>query len=182
MAFINMRCVKPLVAAWMVTASGAALAQAANVNVTGNIIGGCSVTTGATTALAIGDVPANSFAGAGATSALSPTQNIVLTCAGNPGVSVTMSGTQASGAPNTVLALTGAGSEGIATGVGVQILVSSQGAGGAPFYPMPLDGTALRLPSGATVTLPVAARYYAITANPGAGTGNTTATLNFRFN
>jgi major type 1 subunit fimbrin (pilin) len=149
------------------------------VNVNGNITGTCSVTSPTNITINLGSVPATDFKGAGTWTTTSPTQNLVLSCTGNPGVTMTMSGTQATGAPNTVLALTGAGGAGVATNVGVQIL--NNGTSTSPTTPLVLN-LGVTIPSGASITIPIAARYYAITSAPGAGTANAVATVNFTFN
>ncbi|HTV87246.1 MAG TPA: fimbrial protein [Dyella sp.] len=175
------RRTKPLVVCALAILAGgvatASLAQStATVNVTGNIQGTCNVTGGSTTTINLGNVSVSAFSGAGTTSPISAPQNIVLTCTSSPGITMTMTGTQAPSGPNTTLALTG--TTGIATGVGVQILNNGTGT---PTTPLVL-GASNTIPTGATVTIPVAARYYAINATPGAGTANSTATLTFRFN
>lgn len=174
---------KPLFALLVLFASlglaGTASAQSSGsviVNVTGNITGSCSITSGNTVTLNIGSVPASNLPSNGATSVASPTQDVTITCTANPGITMTLNGTQMpGGAPNTVLQLTPG--PGVAGGVGVQILNNGTGA---PTTPLAL-GASNAIPTGSTVTIPVAARYYrygAITA----GTANGTATLDFTFN
>ncbi|WP_158544991.1 fimbrial protein [Dyella monticola] len=178
----NLR-IKPLVALVVLLAAGgfAHIAPAqgtgsATVNVTGNITGDCSITAGSTVALNIGSIPAANLPSVGSTSTASPAQNITITCTANPGITMTLNGTQLAGQPNTVLQLSSSGA-GAAGGVGVQILNNGTGT---PTTALQI-GARNTIPTAATVTIPVAARYYragAVTA----GTANATATLNFTFN
>lgn len=177
------RCLPHALAALLLIAGGAteALAQTSTVNVTGNITGECRVTGGTTLTIPLGDVAASTFTAVGNVSATAGMQNITLTCTASPGIRMTMTGTQNAGTTNTsVLALTGAGTTGVATGVGVQLLYSTATTG----TPTTLltRGTAVTIPTGTTVTVRVGARYFATSAAPTAGAANTTATLTFVVN
>lgn len=176
------RCLPHALAALLLTAGGAteALAQSSTANVTGSITGTCRITGGAALTIPLGAVDASTFKAVGDFSGTAGMQNITLTCTASPGIQMTMTGTQNTGTANTsVLALTGSGA-GIATGVGVQLLYSTATTG----TPTTLltRGTAVTIPTGATVTVRVGARYFATTAAPTAGAANSTATLTFTVN
>lgn len=176
------RCLPHALAALLLIAGGAteALAQSSTVNVTGNITGECRITGGATLTIPLGDVAASTFTAVGNVSPTAGMQNITLTCTSSPGIRMTMTGTQNAGTTDTsVLALTGTGA-GIATGVGVQLLYSTA-ATGTPTTLL-TRGTAVTIPTGATVTVRVGGRYFATAAAPTAGTANSTATLTFTVN
>lgn len=179
----NKRCAHGLLVALLLIVGGApeALAQGSNVSVTGRITGQCRITAGDSITLALGDVDVSTFTAVGNVSPTAGMQNITLTCTASPGITMTMSGTQNANTPNTsVLALTGAGTPGIATGAGVQLLYSTATTG----TPTALltRGTAVAIPTGNTVTVRVGARYYATSATPTAGTANSSATLTFVVN
>jgi type 1 fimbria pilin len=131
----------------------------------------CTVNTSNIT-IPLGDVQASALATVGATSPISATQSVVLSCSGNPSVNMTLRGTQASGAPANVLALTQEASA--AKGVGVQLLYRN--------IPLSVDATQnLTTSSGATLTVPIAARYYR-TGDLEGGLANAAATLQFAYN
>lgn len=156
-------------------------AQSVNVTATGTITGSCNITSGSAISLDIGAVPASDFKQVGDVSRQSPTQNIVISCSGNVGVTMNMTGTRASGTPTppkSVIDLTGDGSAGVASGVGVQILYDGKAT---PSTPLDLRTDTPISYTGNTATIPVAARYYATSATVSAGTANTTATLKFTF-
>lgn len=135
----------------------------------------CTVNTGSVN-IPLGNVPGGSFGSVGAVSTTSAAQNIGLTCAYSPRVRMTLQGTQAAGGPNTTVALTGAGGAGVAQGIGVQILY-----GGNPLVVNSATPTVVSAAAGATLTVPVAARYYRI-GNVTAGTANASPTLRFDYN
>jgi type 1 fimbria pilin len=120
----------------------------------------------------LGDVQASSLATVGATSPISPTQNVVLSCMGSPSVSMTLQGSQASGAPDSVLALKQEAS--VAKGIGVQLLYRNN--------PLAIN-TSLNLTTAAPgkLNVPIAARYYRI-GDMEAGLANAAATLRFTYN
>lgn len=131
----------------------------------------CTVDTPAI-AIPLGDVQASSLGTVGATSPISPTQNVALSCMGSPSVSMTLQGSQASGAPDSVLALKGEAS--VAKGIGVQLLYRNN--------PLAIN-TALNLTTVAPgkLNVPIAARYYRI-GDMEAGLANAAATLRFTYN
>ena len=133
----------------------------------------CTVNTAAIT-IPLGNVQATSFGTVGATfpTAGSAPQNISLSCTATPSVSMTLQGTPITNVPNTVQALT-AGTN-TAQGIGVQLLYNNAAlARGAPVV--------VSTAAGATLSVPVAARYYRF-GNVTAGTANATATLRFDYN
>jgi len=174
------RCLPHALAA-LLLAGGAtgALAQTSTVNVTGNITGECRITGGASLTVPLGDVAASTFTGVDTFSTTAGMKNITLACTASPGIRMTMSGT---GYPSTasVLQLTGAGTAGVATGVGVQLLYSTSSTG-TPTTLLVRD-TAVTIPTGSTVTVRIGARYNARVASPTAGSANATATLTFTIN
>ena len=176
------RCLPQAVAALVLIGGGAtqSFAQTATVDVTGNITGQCTISGGASLTVPLGDVAASTFKAVGDTSPTSAQQLITLTCTASPSVKMTMSGTQHAGTTNTsVLALTGTGA-GIATGVGVQLLYGLALPPSTVLTrnsPVTISGAA-----GASVTVRIAARYFATSATPTAGAANSTATLTFTVN
>lgn len=135
----------------------------------------CTVNTGSVT-IPLGNVAGGSFGSVGSVSTTSAAQNIALTCAYAPRVRMTLQGTQAAGGPNTTVALTGAGGAGVAQGIGVQILY-----GGNPLVVNSATPTVVSTAAGATLNVPVAARYYR-TAAVTAGRANASPTLRFDYN
>lgn len=131
----------------------------------------CSVTTTSVT-IPLGNVAASALPAVGRfTTAPSP-QNVSLSCSGNPSVSMTMQGTQAAGAPNTVLALTSGAS--VAQGVGVQLLYNNA--------LLAINAPVIVSTSAANrLDVPISARYYRF-GNITAGTANARATLQFTYN
>lgn len=178
------RCLPHALAALLLMAGGAteAFAQVSTVNVTGNITGECRITGGTSLTIPLGDVPVSRFTGPNSNSDTTGMQNITLTCTASPGIRMTMSGTQNADIPTnpTLLALTGAGGAGVARGAAVQLLYSTATTG-TPTTVL-LRNTAVTIPTGATVTVRVGARYVQTLATMVAGTANTTATLTFTIN
>ena len=178
------RCLPQALAALVLIGGGAsqAFAQTSTVNVTGNITGECRITGGATLTVPLGDVAASSFTGVNSNSPAAGMQNITLTCTANPGITMTMSGTQNTDISTnpTLLALNGAGTAGVARGAAVQLLYLV-GATGTPTTVL-TRGTAVTIPTGATVAVRIAARYVQTLATMQAGSANSTATLTFTVN
>lgn len=145
------------------------------VNITGMSVTvlACSLTT-PTVAAPLGNVYATAFTGVGSTTG-NVDFNLGLNCAAGTKVNVTMNGTQNTDTANTsVLALTGAGSAGVAKGVGAQILYNNT----------PLNiGTRLSLKTsaGGIETFPFKARYYQTLNNVLPGSANATATLSITY-
>ena len=134
----------------------------------------CTVST-TSASISLGNVAASGFASVGSTSTTSGTQNISLSCGGFPSVRMTLQGTPVTGTTN-VLPLTGAGTAGVAQGIGVQLLYNGSS--------VLTVGTALSLTTAAptgTLNVPVAARYYR-TGNVTAGRANVAATVRFDYN
>lgn len=133
----------------------------------------CSLTT-PTVAAPLGDINDTAFGGVGSTVGNNDF-NLGLNCAAGTKVSVTMSGTQNADTANTsVLALSGAGSAGVAKGVGAQILYNNT--------PLNIGSTlALKTSAGGIETLPFKARYYQTLSNVLPGSANATATLDITY-
>lgn len=145
------------------------------VNITGMSVTvlACSLTT-PTVAAPLGNVYATAFTGVGSTTG-NADFNLGLNCAAGTKVNVTMNGTQNSDTANTsVLALTGAGSAGVAKGVGAQILYNNT--------PLNIDSRLLlKTAAGGIETFPFKARYYQTLNNVLPGSANATATLNITY-
>lgn len=120
------------------------------------------------------DVIANSLTSIG-TTAKPKTFELGLTC--NPGarVNVTMTGTKNTDTSAAgVLQLSGAGSAGVATGVGIQILYNGS--------PLALNNNiVLKTSPGGQETFPFVARYYQTKSTVTTGDANATATLNLTY-
>ncbi len=129
----------------------------------------CTVST-RSVAIDLGAVAASSLTSVGSVSPTSGTQNVSLSCSNNPSVIMTMSGARSGTLPN-VLALTSAST---ARGVGVQILRNNAALTIG-------SGVFVSSGAGATLTVPIAARYYR-TGDIAAGTANASATLQFTYN
>ncbi|WP_072129027.1 type 1 fimbrial protein [Kluyvera genomosp. 1] len=123
------------------------------------------------------------------------TQNITLSCEPGTNVSLSVNATAAAGdnANNTVLALTGAGSDGVATGIGVQLGLKASGydsgANGLPLnQSIPLftsSRSGVSYNSGgasAQEQLTFSASYYKTAAAVTAGSANATAVLSLTYN
>jgi len=92
---------------------------------------------------------------------------------------MTLQGTPITGTTN-VLPLTSAGTAGVAGGVGVQILYRTPGASSGENLLTPGTGVTLTTSAGATLTVPIFARY-ARTGNVTAGRANASPTLLFDY-
>ncbi|MCK6872374.1 fimbrial protein [Enterobacter roggenkampii] len=163
--------------------------QVANVSIsnqfliaTWNITGGsittlaCSLNTAALS-FPIGNIP---VAGFGSTVGTTPanaqvSQNLGLTCDSGANINISLSGQQNPDVTNTsVLALSGQGSNGVAQGVGVQILY-----GGVPLNLN--NNILLKQSPGGVESFPLVARYYQTKPTVNPGTANATATLNITY-
>ncbi len=103
------------------------------------------------------------------------TQNLGLDCDKDANINVSLSGTQNPDVSNkTVLALSGQGDEGVAKGVGVQMLYNGT--------PLELDKRiVLKKSAGGIETFPLTARYYQTKTQVETGSANTTATLTLTY-
>nr|WP_269815932.1 fimbrial protein [Serratia odorifera] len=122
----------------------------------------------------LGDVLATEFTGVGTT--LKPKAfNVGLACDANAKINVSLGGTQsAESSDSSILQLTNAGSDGVAKGVGVQLLYNNT--------PLKLNQLlALKTSAGGQETFPFTAHYYQTAANITAGSANATATLNISY-
>ncbi|WP_273868652.1 fimbrial protein [Serratia odorifera] len=122
----------------------------------------------------LGDVLATQFTGVGATP-LTKGFNLGLNCDANAKVNVSLSGTANSDIANSdILALTNAGTAGVADGLGVQVLYN-----GAPLKRD--TNLLLKTSAGGVETLPFSARYYQTKSAVKPGKASTTATLNLTY-
>jgi type 1 fimbria pilin len=98
-----------------------------------------------------------------------------LDCDAGTQVNVKLTGTQnSSTGVNSVLQLTGAGSAGVASGVGIQLLYNN--------VPLELNkNILLKTSAGGLETFPFTAQYYQTAARVTGGTANTTATLEMTY-
>lgn len=133
----------------------------------------CSLTT-PTVSAPLGNIYATAFTGVGSTAGNNDFE-LGLNCAAGTKVNVTMNGTQNADTANTsVLALTGAGSAGVAKGVGAQILYNNA--------PLNIGSKlALKTSAGGVETFPFKARYYQTLNNILPGSANATATLDITY-
>lgn len=101
--------------------------------------------------------------------------NLAMDCNSGTNISVTMTGNKNPDvSDNSVLALTGQGTSGVATGVGVQLLYNDK--------PLELDKlTSLKSSSGGTENFKFTARYYQTKASVMPGEANTSATLSLTY-
>lgn len=122
----------------------------------------------------LGDVLATKFTGVGATP-VSKGFNVGLNCDANAKVNVSLSGTANADIANSdILALTNAGTAGVADGLGVQILYNGS--------PLKRDtNLLLKTSAGGVETFPFAARYYQTKSAVKPGKANATATLNLTY-
>lgn len=125
----------------------------------------------------IGNISAAEFGSiVGTTPAVAQrTQNLGLNCDAGANINVTLGGNQnPDTANNSVLALTGQGSAGIASGVGVQLLYNGT--------PLQLNNRiVLKQSSGGQETFPLTARYYQTKTAVTTGSANTSATLTLTY-
>ncbi|MGV2860443.1 fimbrial protein, partial [Serratia odorifera] len=122
----------------------------------------------------LGDVLATEFTGVGTT--LKPKAfNVGLACDANAKINVSLGGAQSvESSDSSILQLTNAGSDGVAKGVGVQLLYNNT--------PLKLNQLlALKTSAGGQETFPFTAHYYQTAANITAGSANATATLNISY-
>ncbi|MGP2408147.1 fimbrial protein [Yersinia sp. 2545 StPb PI] len=133
----------------------------------------CSLTT-PTFTVPLGNIYATSFTGVGSFTG-AQSFNLGLNCASGSKINVSMAGTQDANTVNTsVLALTGAGTAGVAKGVGAQILYNNS--------PLTIGSwLLLKTSAGGVETFPFTARYYQTLSNVLPGTANATATLNITY-
>jgi len=125
----------------------------------------------------IGDIPATAFNTALGTIPLAAqtTQNLGLNCDAGANINVSLSGTQNPDIANSsVLALTNQGSEGVASGVGVQLVYNGS--------PLAINGRlTLKNSPGGQESFPLTARYYQTKHAVTTGSANTSATLNITY-
>lgn len=137
---------------------------------------GCSLTTTSLT-FPIGNVQASSFGTAVGTipAGGQNTQSLGLECDPNTNIMVKLNGTQNPdvGTPS-VMALTGQGTTGVASGVGVQLLYND--------VPLNLNSQiTLKTSAGGVESLPLTARYYQTSSSVIPGAANASATLEITY-
>jgi len=151
---------------------------AMTLNLTGNSVTqiGCSITTSSLT-FPIGNVQASSFGSAVGTipSGAQNTQSLGLECDPNTNIMVKLNATPNPdvGTPS-VMALTGQGAAGVASGVGVQLLYNNA----------PLDlntRITLKTSAGGVESLPLTVRYYQTRTSVMPGTANASATMEITY-
>ena len=136
----------------------------------------CSVTT-PSLPFPIGDIKADTFGDSVGT--IPPdaqaSENLGLDCDPGANINVTLGGTQHPDVNDaSVLALTGQGNEGVAKGVGIQLLYNGT--------PLQLNTRlVLKKSPGGQETFPLVARYYQTKTKVAAGSANTSATLNITY-
>ncbi|MEH8822888.1 fimbrial protein, partial [Klebsiella pneumoniae] len=136
----------------------------------------CAVTT-SNIVFELGDVLVTEF---GSTVGLTPanaqkTQNLILDCDAGANINVMLSGAQNPDvSDNTVLALTGQGSAGVAQGVGVQLVYNNT--------PLILgNNLVLKRTNGGQEMFPLTARYYQTNTTVTTGIANASATLSLTY-
>lgn len=123
------------------------------------------------TTITLDAVKTSELAQVGSTAKTSATRNITLSCSSSPSVSMRLTTAPVSGTTSVIPVTTGTGR---AVGVGVQILYNGN--------PMPQNtGYSVSNAAGATLNVPVAARYYR-TGNLTAGSVTANATIQFTYN
>lgn len=137
----------------------------------------CTVNTTSIT-IPLGNVAASSLASVGSVSTTTGPQNIGLSCTYAPNIRMTLQGTRIG--TTTAVALTGAGTAGVAGGVGVQVLYRTPGTTTGTNLLTPGTGVTIVSRAGATVTVPIFARYYR-TGAVTAGRANAAPTLLFDY-
>jgi type 1 fimbria pilin len=124
--------------------------------------------------LPLADVMVTDFTSPGMTAKPKPF-DVGLDCDAGARVNAKLTGTQnSSTSVNSVLQLTGAGSAGVASGVGIQLLYNN--------LPLELNkNIVLKTSTGGQESFPFTAQYYQTAAKVMGGTANTTATLEMTY-
>jgi type 1 fimbria pilin len=122
----------------------------------------------------LGGIMATQFTGIASTAG-DKSFDVGLSCDKSARINVSLAATQnADTIETSVLALSGAGQTGTATGVGVQLLYGDT--------PLEINNNILlKTSAGGQETLPFTARYYQTQAAVGAGLANSSATLNITY-
>jgi major type 1 subunit fimbrin (pilin) len=165
-------------AAAMTTAS--AFASDGTINFTGSVIdASCNVTNAATGSLSVpmGQVSKSAFSAAGDTAAATKFTLKVTGCptTTDGAVRVSFDGTSVSG-NSSVLALTGAGTAGVASGLGIQLSDATQAV-----VPLNVNSASYALTAGAA-DLDFVARYIATAAAVTVGSADATASFSIIYN
>ncbi len=135
----------------------------------------CDIKSGSTLAFSMGNVPANEFNSKGTVSDESKTVDLELDCDAKANVNITLKG---SGNPDStdpsLLALSNQGQNGVADGIGVQLLYNST--------PLELNKMLkLKQSAGGQESFPITARYVQTKDKVKAGSANATATLDITY-
>lgn len=136
----------------------------------------CSVISGESLAFPIGDVMAGQFIAPGTASKEARTVNLGLDCDAGANVNITLNGVQSNEtSDSSVLSLTtNGGQEGIAEGVGVQLLYNNE--------PLKLNSRiVLKQSQGGQENFPITARYIQTKDKVKPGIANATAVLNLTY-
>ncbi|SHG60148.1 Pilin (type 1 fimbria component protein) [Pantoea sesami] len=136
----------------------------------------CSIVSGESLAFPIGDVMAGQFIAPGTVSKEARTVNLGLDCDAGANVNITLNGVQSNEtSDSSVLSLTtDGGQEGIAEGVGVQLLYNNE--------PLKLNSRiVLKQSQGGQESFPITARYIQTKDKVKPGIANATAVLNLTY-
>lgn len=135
----------------------------------------CELSSGGSMSFPIGDVSTEEFTQIGKVSDETSTADLILNCNQGSNINVTLSGTKnPDSSDDSILSLNNQGQNGIADGIGVQILYNN----------MPLklnEMLKLKQSSGGQESFPLTARYIQTKNQVKAGYANATATLNISY-
>lgn len=145
-----------------------------NIDTINVLVPGCTVEA-AQIDFPMNDVFLSEFSGVGSVSSSTVTRSLELTCDADVNVSVKLEGTPADEVSNnSVLALTGEGSAGIASGIGVQLVYND--------VPLILnEDLSLKQTEGGREIFPITARYYQTKAQLSEGKADAIATLSVSY-
>ncbi|MEQ0826539.1 fimbrial protein [Enterobacter dykesii] len=135
----------------------------------------CTITNGKTLSFPIGDVPADEFKSLGMVSRETSQIDLGLDCDEGANINIKLTGSQNPDSSDaSVLALTNQGQNGVADGIGVEILYNNS--------PLELNKTlVLKKSSGGRETFPLTAVYIQTKNKVIAGKANATATLDISY-
>ncbi|WP_320727294.1 fimbrial protein [Enterobacter sp. 118C5] len=155
---------------------------AANANVTWSLSSAaqitqvaCEITSGNSLSFELGNVQAGQFTSVGTISDKTSTLDLKLNCDANANVNLTLNGTQNSDADDPgILALTNQGADGVAEGIGVQLIYNE--------LPLKInERLLLKTSSGGQESFPITARYIQTKNQVKPGIANATATLDITY-
>lgn len=135
----------------------------------------CEIKSSNTLSFSIGNISANQFNSKGTISEESKTLDLQLDCDAQANINVTLKGTNNSdSADGSLLALSNQGQNGVADGIGVQLLYNNS--------PIVINKMLnLKKSAGGQETFPITARYVQTKDTVKAGTANATATLDITY-